>query len=84
MLGYRFAVRIVARERIGLAMQQIEARAACDTVTVVLAREIDVASVGQLEEAGRQAISDAHGRLVVLDAAGVTFIDSTGLGHWSR
>src|SRR5689334_12398638 len=51
-----------------------------DAVTVTIAGDIDVAAVAELRRRGLQAIADAHGRPVVLDAAEVTFIDSTGLG----
>lgn len=50
-----------------------------DPVVVLLAAgEMDLATVQRLEAALDEAIRD-HERHVVLDASGVTFIDSTGI-----
>jgi anti-sigma B factor antagonist len=50
-----------------------------DAVVLLTARgEVDAASVGDLGGALERAIVD-HERHVVLDAAGITFIDSTGV-----
>jgi anti-sigma B factor antagonist len=61
-------------------MHRIDTRADAQVLTVSMAGDIDVAAAGDLREAGLRAIEQADGRPVVLDAGGVTFIDSTGLG----
>ena len=50
-----------------------------DEAVVVLAGEIDVYAAPDLREAVLDLLNTGHHRLV-LDLAGVTFIDSTGLG----
>jgi anti-sigma B factor antagonist len=49
-------------------------------VILRLAGDLDVKSVGELRDVGLGAIKQADGRAVVIDVAGLTFIDSTGLG----
>lgn len=61
-------------------MHRINTHTSEQVLTVSLAGDIDVAAAGDLREAGLRAIEQAEGRSVVFDAAGVTFIDSTGLG----
>jgi anti-sigma B factor antagonist len=50
-----------------------------DTVTVALHGEIDVLTVAQVRVALGEAIA-ARPRLIVVDMAELSFIDSTGLG----
>ncbi|WP_249040743.1 STAS domain-containing protein [Actinoplanes teichomyceticus] len=50
-----------------------------DTTTVSLRGEIDVLTVEQVRVALGEAVAGRPGRIVV-DMAGVAFIDSTGLG----
>ena len=51
-----------------------------DRVELILRGAIDVASHEDLLSAGRAALSDDECRELVLDFAGVTFLDSHGLG----
>ena len=49
-------------------------------VIVAASGAIDLESRSELLEAGRAALQDASAKALVLDLAGVTFIDSTGIG----
>ncbi|MFF5447079.1 STAS domain-containing protein [Streptomyces sp. NPDC012888] len=46
--------------------------------------DIDHDSAGRLEEAGRQALTQPGGEFLVIDVAGVTFMDSAGLNCLRR
>jgi anti-sigma B factor antagonist len=48
--------------------------------TLVLTGSVDLASKPALAEAGRRALLDNGARQLTLDLAGVSFIDSSGLG----
>lgn len=61
-------------------MHRIKARTDPHAVTVSVTGEIDVAAAGELRDTGLSAINQADGRPVIVDVAGLTFIDSTGLG----
>jgi anti-anti-sigma factor len=49
------------------------------TVRVCLSGELDIATTTEAEEQMREAESDASAQTIVLDLAGLTFMDSTGL-----
>jgi anti-anti-sigma factor len=58
-------------------MSQLRISQEPGSADLVLAGEVDLASVGVLEEA--LAAAAASGRPISVDLAGVTFIDSTGI-----
>lgn len=58
---------------------RIEAQADESGVTLRVAGDIDMLTVGHLSDAVSAALADGPGR-VTLDMAGVTFCDSQGLG----
>ncbi len=47
-----------------------------------LVGELDLATVPQLREAAQAALTDPDCSILVLDLAGLHFLDSTGLGCW--
>jgi anti-sigma B factor antagonist len=49
---------------------------------VTLTGELDLATVPSLREAALAALDAATTSTLVLDLAGLTFLDSTGLGCW--
>lgn len=51
-----------------------------DDIVITLTGSLDLASRGQLTKAASAAVTGADGRAVVLDLAGLTFLDSTGIG----
>jgi anti-anti-sigma factor len=66
--------RSVTRERIVTPELIISVRASEDVCVVVATGEIDMASAAKLTE----ALANVHGRVVV-DLAGVSFLDSSGI-----
>ena len=57
---------------------QVSVQRAGTTVRVVVAGELDLATAPQLREHVSAQLAD-HAEIIVLDLAGVSFIDSTGL-----
>ncbi len=60
----------------------LSTRRDADRWIVSVAGELDLASVPMLREAAQPALDDPEVRTLVLDVAGLTFLDSTGLGCW--
>lgn len=65
-------------------MSSLSLRARHDNGRAVLTivGELDLATVPSLREAGISALSEPGCRALLLDLAGLTFLDSTGLGCW--
>jgi anti-sigma B factor antagonist len=61
-----------------MAMLRVARQAGADESILELAGEVDMSNAQQLEEALATALEATNGRLVV-DLAGLAFIDSTGL-----
>ncbi len=61
-------------------MFTIETHNDADSVVLRVSGDVDIATVDQLRQRGLDVIALADGAPVVIDAAAVTFIDSSGLG----
>ncbi|WP_375496856.1 STAS domain-containing protein [uncultured Jatrophihabitans sp.] len=60
----------------------LSTRRDADRLIVSLEGELDLATVPQLREAAQPALNDPTCTTLVLDLAGLSFLDSTGLGCW--
>jgi anti-sigma B factor antagonist len=60
----------------------LEARRDADRAVLSLTGDLDLATVPMLREAALTALSTAGCATLVLDLAGLTFLDSTGIGCW--
>lgn len=60
----------------------LRTRRAGDRTVVSVSGELDLATVPNLRDAALGELAAAGCRTLVLDLAGLTFLDSTGLGCW--
>lgn len=60
----------------------LRARHDADRAVLSLAGELDLATVPDLRDAAIDALAADGCRILVLDLAELTFVDSTGLGCW--
>ena len=51
-----------------------------DVAVVAVAGEVDISTSGRLRESLLRVLTDEQGRCLVVNLAGVSFIDSTGIG----
>ena len=51
-----------------------------EVVRLVLVGELDLSTVGLLDEQVKQAVTQQHPERLVIDLAGLSFCDSTGIG----
>ena len=65
-----------------MASLTLSTRRAADRWIVSVSGELDLATVPTLLEAARPVLDDPALRVLVLDLAELTFLDSTGLGCW--